>query len=41
MIVHYMNATVLSLDEIYDEMDWECIDSLDAATTNKLCLPVE
>ena len=41
MIVRYMNAAGLSLDEIYDEMDWECIDSLDAAATNKICLPVE
>ena len=41
MDVRYMQAAKLSLDEIYHEMDWEFIDSLDQADAHQLCLPVD
>ena len=41
MVVRYMQAEKLSLDDIYQEMDWEFIDSLDQAEAHKLCLPVD
>ena len=41
MVVRYMQAAKLSLDDIYQEMDWEFIDSLDQAEAHKLCLPVD
>ena len=41
MVVRYMQAAKLSLDDIYQEMDWDFIDSLDQAEAHKLCLPVD
>ena len=41
MIARYMQASKLSLEEIYGEMDWEYINSLESDDSNSLCLPVE
>ena len=41
MIAWYMQASKLSLEEIYGEMDWEYINSMELDDSHSLSLPVE